>query len=224
MLDQRTRIVRAAAHLLSHEGRDAVSTRAVSAAAGVQAPAIYRQFADMQDLLLAAAREVFAGYMKKKSERGHSKDPIEDMRRGWDENVAFGLANPAAYQLMYGESAAARADVKEGFAMLEAKVARVAEAGLLRVSVPHAARMFSAAGCGVTMSLIATPPEERDPTLSESMREAMLAAITTKKDRPVSSKLAPRAIALRAVLSDADDVLTAAERTLMNEWLDRLSK
>src|SRR6185436_1264125 len=39
--DQRTRIVRAAADLLVRGGQAAVSTRAVSAAAGVQAPALY---------------------------------------------------------------------------------------------------------------------------------------------------------------------------------------
>jgi len=50
------RIVRAAAELLTKGGLDAVSTRAVSAAAGVQPPAIYRRFGDMQGLLDAAAR------------------------------------------------------------------------------------------------------------------------------------------------------------------------
>ena len=37
------RIVRVAADLLAEGGREAVSTRAVAAAAGVQVPTIYRQ-------------------------------------------------------------------------------------------------------------------------------------------------------------------------------------
>jgi len=48
--DARARIVRAATELLATGGRNAVTTRAVSAAAGVQAPTIYRHFGDMQSL------------------------------------------------------------------------------------------------------------------------------------------------------------------------------
>ncbi|MGC5311828.1 helix-turn-helix domain-containing protein [Micromonospora zamorensis] len=40
----RDRIVEAAGRLLAESGRDAVTTRVVSAAAGVQPPAIYRLF------------------------------------------------------------------------------------------------------------------------------------------------------------------------------------
>ena len=47
----RERIVQAALALLESGGVDAVSTRAVSAAAGVQVPTLYRQFGDMQGLL-----------------------------------------------------------------------------------------------------------------------------------------------------------------------------
>ncbi|MGC4948582.1 TetR family transcriptional regulator, partial [Streptomyces sp. DT224] len=40
----RRRIIAAATRLLAEKGREAVSTRAVGAAAGVQAPTIYRLF------------------------------------------------------------------------------------------------------------------------------------------------------------------------------------
>ena len=53
----RQRIVDAAAHLLQTQGRDAVTTRAVSAAAGVQPPTIYRLFTDMSGLLEAVAAD-----------------------------------------------------------------------------------------------------------------------------------------------------------------------
>ncbi|NED93539.1 helix-turn-helix transcriptional regulator, partial [Streptomyces sp. SID11233] len=42
----RERIVAAATELLEESGREAVTTRAVAARAGVQAPAIYRLFGD----------------------------------------------------------------------------------------------------------------------------------------------------------------------------------
>jgi hypothetical protein len=40
--------------------------------------------------------------------------------------------------------------------------------------------MIHAAGVGVTLSLIATDPEQRDPDLSRQLREAVLTASTTE--------------------------------------------
>ncbi|XYH97883.1 TetR/AcrR family transcriptional regulator [Sorangium sp. So ce1128] len=231
-MDVRERIVRAAADLLARGGREAVSTRAVSAAAGVQAPTIYRQFGDMRGLLDAVARETFAEYVRQKATRERADDPIEDLRRGWDLHVAFGLANPAVYALIYSDptSAANAPVVRDGEAILHGLVARAAEAGRLRVSVPHAARMIAAAGSGVTLSLIATPTEDRDPRLSGAMRDAVLAAITVAPtsdgvpdEAPGAGRVAARAVALRAVLAEAPDALSPAERHLLGEWLDRLA-
>jgi AcrR family transcriptional regulator len=229
--DVRERIVRAAAELLADGGREAVSTRAVSAAAGVQAPTIYRQFGDMRGLLDAVAQETFAGYVRQKAAHQRTDDPLADLRRGWDLHVAFGLANPAAYALMHSDPALTTDSpaARDAAAMLEEQLARVAEAGRLRVSVPQAARMISAAARGVVLSLIGAPPDARDPRLSEAVREAVLAAVTVAPgadDGAVDStpgRVAARAVALRAVLDEAPDVLSAAERQLLGEWLDRLT-
>lgn len=221
MATVRERIVGSAAALLSEGGREAVSTRAVSAAAAVQAPAIYRQFGDMRGLLDEAARKVLADYVRDKAKRRTSDDPLADFRRGWDEHIAFGLANPDAYAILYGgasESAAGR----EGLALLEALLARVAEAGRLRMNVSDAARLVQAGGRGVVFSLIAAP----DPRLSDAMREALLSAITDTAPAPARTtkkRVAPRAIALRAVLPEAQRTLSTGERQLLGEWLDRLS-
>jgi AcrR family transcriptional regulator len=226
--DLRERIVHAAADLLSSGGRDAVSTRAVSAAAGVQAPAIYRQFGDMQGLIQAAAREVLTRHVRQKKARPPSADPVEELRRGWDGHVAFGLANPAAYALMYGEAAATEAEPGEddGYAILQALIARIAEAGRLRVGVPHATRLVHAAARGVTLSLLTSPPTERDPRLSDAMRDVVLDAIIgapVSKSSGRGDRVAPRAVALRAVLSESGDVLTPSEQQLLGEWLERLA-
>jgi AcrR family transcriptional regulator len=228
--DLRQRIVAAAADLLTRGGRDEVSTRAVSAAAGVQAPAIYRQFGDMRGLLHAAAREVLARYVREKAARKPVEDPLEALRRGWDLHVSFGLANPIAYALMYGErEAGADPGVREGYAMLLALVGRLAEAGHLRVSVPHAARLIHAGACGVTLSLISSPPDERDPSLSHSMRDLVLASIagepTAKAAKAATgpARVGARAVALRAVLPEAGAELSSGERELLGEWLDRLA-
>ncbi len=224
--------MRAAADLLTRGGRQALSTRAVSAAAGVQAPTIYRQFGDMQGLLDAVARETLAGYVRQMATQEHADDPIEDLRRGWDLHVSFGLANPSAYVLIYGDPTvmADAPAARDDLAILHGLVSRVAEAGRLQVSISHAVRLLAAAGIGVTLSLIAIPIEERDPQLSAAMRDAVFAAITiapTSDSAPdsvsVPGRVSARAVALRAVLDEATGVLSLAERHLLDEWLDRLA-
>lgn len=224
------RIVRAAAELLAEGGREAVSTRAVAAAAGVQAPTIYRQFGDMRGLLDEVASHGFSTYLRDKTTRERAEDPVEDLRRGWDLHIGFGLANPAFYKLMYGdpvpgtEPAAAR----EAAEILHGLVRRVAEAGRLRIGVERAARMIHAAGMGVVLSLIAVENEDRDPALSEATRETILAAVTTDETAGLEDegagddRVASRAVALKAVLPEASAELTPGERIVLSEWLDKI--
>lgn len=226
----RERIVRAAADLLAEGGREAVSTRSVAAAAGVQAPTIYRQFGDMRGLLDEVASYGFSTYLREKTRREREEDPVEDLRRGWDLHVEFGLANPAFYTLMYGDptSGSEPAAAVEAATILRDLVQCIAEAGRLRVSVERAANMVHAAGCGVTLSLIGTEPAERDPALSEMTREAVLAAIITDepeemREQDSKRRVANRAVALKALLLEAEEDLTRGERALLLEWLDRLS-
>jgi AcrR family transcriptional regulator len=233
--DVRARIVRAAAELLATGGRNAVTTRAVSAAAGVQAPAIYRHFGDMQGLLDVVARETLAVHVGEQATRALTNDPVEDLRRGWDLHIAFGLAHPDAFALLYSAPsvAASVSAIHEGVAVLQGLVARIAEAGRLRVDVVHATVLIHTAGTGVTLTLAATPPEERDPRLSETMREAILTAMTVPASAvapdggpdaaPAAERVAVHAVALRALLAEAPSVLSPAERRLLSDWLDRLA-
>ena len=221
----RERIVEAAAALLTEGGREAVSTRAVSAAAGVQAPTIYRIFGDKQGLLDAVAEHGFATYLVSKASSPPGEDPVEDLRRGWDLHVGFGLAHPAFYTLIYGEprpgleSPAAR----EAALVLAAHVHRIAEAGRLRVSEERAAHLIHAAGSGTTLSMIAIPPARRDMELSVIARESIIATVTTDKPPPApGNTLVSTAVALRATLHAAT-ALTHPERALLSEWLDRIT-
>ena len=229
--DTRDRIVRAAAELLAEGGREAVTTRAVAAAAEVQAPTIYRQFGDMRGLLDEVASYGFSVYLRDKTTRERAEDPVEDLRRGWDLHVGFGLANPTFYALMYGDPrpGAELTAAKEAAEILHGLVSRVAEAGRLRVGVERAARMIHAAGSGVTLTLIGTEPGDRDPALSEATREAVLAAVTTDgldeeaTEGDDRGRAANRAVALRAVLPEAESELTPSEQALLSEWLDRIA-
>jgi AcrR family transcriptional regulator len=227
-LDPRERMVRAAADLLAAGGREAVSTRAVSAVAGVQAPTIYRHFGDMRGLLDAAATRSFAEYLQKKKTRPAEADPVDDLRRGWDLHVEFGLTNPAVYALLYGDPRPddRPAAVREGDAILRGLVQRIAEAGRLCVGVDRATQMMHSACRGVTLNLISTPVPERDEGLSEATREAVLSVITTDASTTEAGSEddlpARRAVALKAVLGKSR-ALTPAEAALLSEWLDRLA-
>ncbi|HEX4816353.1 MAG TPA: TetR/AcrR family transcriptional regulator [Nonomuraea sp.] len=218
----RRRIIDAATGLLREKGREGVTTRTVSAAAGVQAPTLYRLFTDMNGLLEAVAADGFARYLAQKHSQALSDDPVDDLRRGWDTHVAFGLDNPAHYLLMYGRPAPgsgnrAAAQALERLRML---VDRIAVAGRLSVGVEAAVGMVHAAGVGLTLNLIGTPPEERDPALPVRLREAVLAAITTAAPSSAPSP-AQRAVGLKAVLPEVADLYSPGERILLNELLDR---
>lgn len=220
----RERIIDAAAKLLAEGGRDAVSTRTVCAAAGVQAPTIYRLFGDKHGLLDAVAADGFSKYVAAESRRGLSDDPVEDLRAGWDLHVGFGLANPALYSIIYGDphpgvlppAAAASLEI------LASLIHRVAEIGRLRVSEERATQLLFSAGGGTTLTLIAVPEDRRDMSLSHAAREAIIAAVIT--DLPAATAPGPvgAAVALRAALPQTQE-LTRQEEGLLIEWLDRIS-
>ena len=211
------------------QGRDAVTTRSVSAAAGVQAPTIYRLFGDMQGLLDAVTAAGFADYLARKTAQEASDDPVDDLRTGWDLHVAFGLENPSFYVLMYGrpDPASRPHAAAEAHEILLGLVRRVAAAGRLVVSVDRAAEMVHAAGMGVVMTLLAVEPEQRDLTVSSQLREAVLRAITAPADSAAPASDAPdvarHALALQAALDDAGTVMTTGERALFDELLERLT-
>lgn len=223
----RTRIVEVAARLLQGQGPAAVTTRAVAEGAGVQAPTIYRLFGDKDGLLEAVAEHVMAAHVATK--RAHVQqvaaaggDALEDLRTSWLAQVDFGLANPAVFRMLsepgrvLGSPAA-----RSGHRVLEGRIHRVAETGRLRVSEPHAVALVQAAYVGSVQVLLTTPPEQRDPGLAESLYEAVLGRILT--DPPARPDAGPTAaaVAFRA-LAPGLEALTAGERELLVEWLDRV--
>lgn len=220
----RDRIIAVAAGLLAAGGRDAVSTRAVSEAAGVQAPTIYRLFGDKQGLLDAVAEFGVQQYLVSKVEQPVGIDPIEDLRRGWNQHVAFGLENPALYTLIYGEPRQGPPSpaAQSAMTMLAEKMQRIAASGRLRVSTDLAVDLIHALARGTTLSLIGTPTSQDRQALSDLAWEAAISAITT--NAPVVTEAGPTnlAIALREVLPQTTS-LSTAELALMREWLDRLA-
>ena len=219
----RQRVIEAAIDLLTREGRDAVTTRKVAVAAGLQPPAIYRLFGDKDGLLDAVAEYGFAAFLAAKHIDPNPQDPIADLRAGWDLAVEFGLANPALYTLMYGEPArSSPAALKAGLEILMGRIRRLAAAGWLRVDEGLAAAIIRATAHGAVFTWLSMPADQRDPALLTVLRESMVAAVTSQRPAVREPGPAGAARALRAALP-GQTALSGAERQLLGEWLDRLA-
>ena len=219
--DIRAKIVIAAATLLASGGQDAVTTRAVAAAADVQAPTIYRLFGDKHGLLDAVAEHDLATYMAEKSARDPHPDPVQDLRDGWDMHVAFGLAHPGVFAIMSSGGHSKSPAVVAGLEVLRRRVNRIARGGRLRVSEDRAVSLLRAMGNGTVLTLLNEPAQGRDAGLSETAREAFIAAVVTDAGAIDAKAPSTAAIALRAALPGVTS-LTDNERGLMDEWLGRL--
>ncbi|MEV4754757.1 TetR/AcrR family transcriptional regulator [Micromonospora sp. NPDC049559] len=233
-MDVRTRILHAAAELLTRSPEADVSTRAVCEAAGVGAPVLYRHFGDKEGLLTAVVDFGFEQYLASKRARKASADPVRDLRDGWDNHVAFALDNPNYYRLMYSPGLSTPpAAATEAHELLLAVLERCAAAGRLRVSPELAAQLVMPANTGVALLLVTRPGIYRDTAeISTRVREAVVAAIVTP-DEPARTaapatdprgELAVAAANLGALLrASPESPLTPTETALLLEWLTRIS-
>ncbi len=220
----RDRIIRVAELLLAEGGREALSTRAVSTAADVQPATVYRIFGDKQGLLDTVAIHGYLGYLERSADVEAGPDPVDDIRRGWDLHVEYGLANPHTYSLIYGQpqpGIRSRA-VLAASDVIRRLMQRLEDAGRLRTSVDGAVALANALGSGTVLTLIAMPEHERRMELSNLAREAMIVAVTTGPPGPEEATVVGSAVALRAGLSEVP-ALTTRELDLMREWLDRIA-
>jgi len=221
--DVRSVIVAAAAQLLREEGADAVTTRAVAQAAGVQAPTIYRLFGDKDGLVDAVAEHVMASYVATKSSAAQTAtgDPVADLRSGWRTHVEFGLANPELYALLGTRDRSASSPATlAGIAVLRARVERLATAGLLQVDEERALMMIHAAGNGTVLALLAVPEQERDPGLADAMLDAVLHRICSTAPAVPDTTLTAVTVTFATAVPDLPG-LTDAERAVLAEWLRR---
>lgn len=200
VVDVRTRILEAAADLLAHSGD--FSTRAVCEAAGVGAPALYRQFGDKEGLLAAVVDHGFERYLAGKRAAKPSDDPVRDLRDGWDNHVAFALAHPNHYRLMYSGLSTPPGAAAEAHGLLLAVLERCAAAGRLTLPPPLAAQMVMAANTGVALSMITRPELYPDAGFSVRVRESVLAGVLAAA-RPEPDDIAATATTLAAQLPSA---------------------
>jgi AcrR family transcriptional regulator len=231
--EQQTRILSAAVTLLAELGPTGISTRAVASAAGVQTPTLYRLFKDKDGLLDSVASFGFESYLAHKHALEPTDNAVDDLRRGWDIHVEFGLTNPAVYALMYGNLRPGRrpAAAQENNDIMRRMLERANAQGRLLVPVEAATRAIEASTTGAVLLLLAQPETQRDPRLIRPLRDMVLDSLTTEPTTGADTQtiIAERALALLAVVApddQADPLLHAefspAEASLLREWLDKL--
>ena len=223
-IDTRRVVLDAAAELVAKGGTGALTTRAVATKASIQPPTLYRIFGDKRGLLAALAQDRLARFVKEKEADAPHPDPVEDLRNGWDRYVAFGLENPDIFAIMneIGSPMAQSPASLAGMDALRRRVAKIARAGRLRVAEERAVALVHGSAVGIVTTLLALPPEERDERLIALARDGALATIVNEEPTPDQSDAVLHAIALRAHLDDIA-ALSAGEKSLMREWLNRLA-
>ena len=217
--DTRGRLIEAAADLIAASPGEDFSLRAVCDVVGVKMPTLYHFFGSKQGLVDAVVDRGFDLYLGQKAAMESSGDPIQDIRAGWDAHVAFGLANPGFYTLMYGKVRPGNSHPAQARAsdILGAFTSQAAEQGRLVVPPEQAAAHVLVTNIGLTLRLIIHALPE--PELSAAVREGVIAAITGTgaiQSDPVAS-----AIEFAAA---HPDTLGRTETQLLVEWLTKLDE
>ncbi|WP_326557231.1 TetR/AcrR family transcriptional regulator [Micromonospora sp. NBC_01796] len=218
MQNARDRLLLAGAELLEAGGT--VSTRAVCDRAGVQAPTLYHHFGSKQGLIDAVANHGFTQYTVVEN----SGDPLDDLRKGWDRHVRFGLEHPSFYGLLYGRAEPGKpcAVTAPAHAALRERFTAAATRGLLKVPAADAAEQVFAANVGITLTLISQP--DPDFGLSGRVRESALAGVLHTPSADAPATRASAALTLRALVDNDPGDLTPGEHGLLGELLERLAR
>jgi AcrR family transcriptional regulator len=222
--ETRERILNEAVKLINKGGREALSTRSVAEAAEVQAPTLYRLFGDMRGLLDAVAEQGINSAFKKKKEFVPGANPVDDLRKLWEQHTYFGLNNPAVYSLIFGEPRPDHVSTaaEQAKSIMRDVISRIAKAGNLRVTEKRAAELVYAASSGAVLYLLNLPEDERDLSLAKDTCEAIIVAITTDNGKKVHKSPQSAAIALNASLNEMES-LTAGEKLLLSELLEKIA-
>lgn len=214
----REKLINAAADMIARSPGEDFSLRAVCDKVGVKLPTAYHFFGSKQGLVDAVIEHGFDMYIAEKQAMEWTGDPIQDIRTGWDAHVAFGLANPGFYALMYGQvqpGHAPSAQARPAEILLKLTTA-AAEQGRLAVSPEQASAHILATNIGVTLRQIIL--DAADPALSAAVREGAISAITGLGEQ--GSDQAFATIAENAAAHP--ELLGAAETRLFLEWLRKL--
>jgi AcrR family transcriptional regulator len=226
-MEIRSQIIEAAAELLAESETGEISTRAVSEAAGIQQPVLYRHFGDKDALLAAVVDHGFERYLDGKRRAEKSADPVDDLRSGWDNHTGFAIAYPNFYRLMFSPNLRTTPEAAgESLRLLTEVLQRVAEHGRLRVPLETAAQMIMAANTGVALALISRPTLFPELGISSRVRDALFQSILTdpvELTTPEGARASAATTLIGGIAELTPGTFSGGEAGLLREWLDRVA-
>ncbi len=182
---RKAEILQAAEKIFVEYGYEGATIRKIADEVGVSSTALYMHFRDKSEILLEICEAAFEELMALNLEiQGRDERPEAKIRHMLEVYMAFGLANPNAYRLVFctrpqeaneGAQSAAQKLGRQVFDTFAASVGELAAAGRLKIEAKLAAETLWA-GCHGIVALIITKPyfPWEDPKL---LTTAMLDAL-----------------------------------------------
>ena len=174
-------ILEAAVEILEREGPEAVTTRAVCLAAGITAPTLYHHFGDKNGLLRAVVAGGVERFMTLKRASRKTDDALADLKRGWDEWIAFATERPKLFRLMVENTMSDPGARREAYEIMRATVERLHEEGRLSVDVETAAHSIWAASNGVLSLFMQGATAPAIHATSELLFDALAARLSRSR-------------------------------------------
>jgi AcrR family transcriptional regulator len=187
--DVREQLLTAALTVAIAGGVDAVSTRAVCSAVGVQAPTLYHYFGDRAGLIRAVVDQAFEEYFSRKDLRTPASfTPEQEVAAGWDAHVAFARAYPGLYPAMYPTSGPQSSNLERSAASLQAGFDRLARDGALMpgITSAFATMALRAALRGVAHAVAAAPDSPDNDRVSATVRDALISSLITPHQKDLT--------------------------------------
>lgn len=190
-MSTRERILEATTELLAERGLEETSTRAICEAAGITAPTLYHHFGTKDALFEAVVAEGLARFLKGKRGAISGDEPVENVRRGFDQYVAFAVSNPSLYAVIFDRANAEKLPkgAEEAYGMLTHLLSETEKERGLRVGTELAAQAVWAAAHGVSSLLVSRPGFGWDDALVATAREAVIGAVVVAGPREANEEV-----------------------------------
>ena len=185
----RERIVQEALGIVTQDGAEGVTIRALAQRLGLSAGSIYSHFRSKDELLQQVAAQGFERLMKEAIGAVELADPREAMLEGGRRYLSFAMENPSLYRLMFQEVDVARFRVESSvpvpgralYDLYRDLYARAVESGAIRDIDPEIQTLIAwSAVHGFAMLALSgrlPPPRMPDAELAQ-IRDAFLGVIT----------------------------------------------
>ncbi|PZF15525.1 TetR/AcrR family transcriptional regulator [Curtobacterium sp. MCPF17_011] len=176
----REQLLQAALAIAVADGVEAVSTRAVCAAVGVQAPTLYHHYGDRAGLISAVVDRAFDEYFAQKDAGAlDESEPAAAIAAGWDAHVEFARSHPGLYPAMYPVVGPQSPNLERSAALLRGSFDRLQRDGVLAdgISARLADAALRAALRGVAHMVAAVPEDPDNQKVSATVRDAVIARL-----------------------------------------------